>query len=94
MNDWKGFISTKFLPCPGIANWHVVKIPQLGNHIYVADHVGDNLRQVIIMNENVSLTSIPSKIIPVGLSEARKKELEFFKEFVVDEHVHFIADEY
>lgn len=71
-----------------------IKVPQLGNSIYVADHVGDPLREVKIMNENVSLLSMPSKIVPEGFSADRKKQLEFFLTFVVNEHLHYIADEY
>jgi len=70
----------------------VIKIPQIGNHIYVSNYIGENLREVIIMNESLPLASTPEKIIPVGFTRERKKGLEFFKEFVVDENLHSIAE--
>ena len=76
--NWKDFIKIRFLPCPGITNWHVVKIPKEGDHILVADHICDPFREVRILNEAMSENDIPEKIIPKGLSEDRQKELNFF----------------
>ena len=84
--NWKKFISKKFLPCPGISSWHQLKITQDSDFILVADHVGDAMREVRIMNESV-LDDMPEIIIPEGLSHDCCKELEFLKSFIKDPHV-------
>jgi hypothetical protein len=92
--NWKKFISTYFLPCPGISNWHVIKIIEEGDFIYVGEKIDGEVREMKVMNSTVPIGAFPEEIFPEGLNESRQRELEFFKKFVVDHHVEFISKNY
>ena len=47
-----------------------------------------------VMNSTVPIGAFPEEIFPKGLNENRQRELEFFRKFVADNHVEFIAKNY
>jgi len=81
-HDWKRFFGKKFLPCTGIRDWHVIKILPEGPNIFVANFINEPFTSVRIMNESIDLEDYIDMIEPEGLTEARLKELEFFKDYL------------
>ena len=71
-----------------------LKIVEEGDFIYVGEKVDGEVHQIKVMNLKVPIGSFPEEIFPKRLSESRQRELEFFRKFVVDNHVEFIAKNY
>jgi len=47
--DWKQFIKERFMSCPGIRDWHCIKIDQEGDEIQVSNFIDKPLRNIKIM---------------------------------------------
>ena len=92
--NWKKFLKDKFLPCVGIRDWHVVKIMQDTNNILVANYVDEPFRSFKIMNSLPAEGGEPDILIPEDISESRLKDLEFFADYVTEDHKPFILKKY
>jgi len=91
--DWQKFLRSKFKACNGIQKWHVIKVAEEGDHIQVADDLGTPLKPYQIVT-NIPLDEGPDVLSPEFFRANRKIELEFFKDFVLEEHQDFISPVY
>jgi len=94
--DWKSFLSSKFKPCVGIKEWHVIKIRSDGHHIMVSKALNQPLTDFQIMQGDLMIDENdgPNILKSVGFSEAREKELRYFEQFVDEMHKPYIAEKY
>lgn len=80
--------------CTGIRNFRAIHIPENFPDILVKEEIGDELRSIKVMMDNVNLEVNPEGILPTPLTDDRLMELSYFKSFVVDEHQDYIASNY
>jgi len=92
--DWKGFFEQKFLSCAGISKWHTIKIDNDPKKIFVSDKPNGLLREHPILKEMMIFEDSPDVMAPEGCTDARLHDLEFFEDYVVDEHKNYISGVY
>jgi len=80
--NWKDFIAEKIRPCPGIRDWHRVRIPQEGDHILTSTGFEGPLTPSKILIYEFSPELKPPYIISEGLSDSPLNEFSFFEDFM------------
>jgi len=94
--NWKNFLEKRFRNCPGISSWHVIKIHQDGSTIQVSPSINKPLEDFTIFNKDFINDSLeePEVLIPEGLSLQREMELQYFEQFVEDNHKKYVSTTY
>ena len=87
-------MAQKFNACIGIRQLHAIVIEQDTCYIDVAEYVNKPFEKYKILDQYPELAGESQPIEPEGLSQARIEQLSYFKDYVSNDHKHYIHENY
>jgi len=92
--QWDKFLSKKYGHCTGIRNWHIIDISADRRGLRVSNGIGQPFEDYSNIHTDIQLNSDPEVQTPAGLSQERLGKLKHFEQFIGDQHIPFILNNF